>query len=192
MLGSMWSNRSSYSLLMGMQMGTASLKDCMAVDLPRWLGRWRICLQCRGPRFDPWVRKIPWRREWQPPVFLPGEFHGQRSLVGYRPWSHKRVNPSKWLTLSLWQFLTKLTIFLLYKSVIQQSHFGIYPRELKTYLHTKTCTQMFIAALLIIDNTWKQSRYPWVDECINKLWYIQVMCVGVFSVVPDSLWPHGL
>ena len=34
--------------------------------------------------FNPWVRKIPWRREWQPtPVFLPGEFHGQRSLAGY-------------------------------------------------------------------------------------------------------------
>ena len=34
--------------------------------------------------FDPWVRKIPWRRAWQPaPVFLPGESHGQRSLVGY-------------------------------------------------------------------------------------------------------------
>ena len=33
--------------------------------------------------FDPWVRKIPWRRAWQPtPVFLPGEAHGQRSLVG--------------------------------------------------------------------------------------------------------------
>ena len=33
--------------------------------------------------FDPWVRKIPWRREWQPtPVFLPGEFNGQKSLVG--------------------------------------------------------------------------------------------------------------
>ena len=38
------------------------------------------------PRFDPWVRKIPWRREQQPtPVFLPGEFHGQRSLAGYGP-----------------------------------------------------------------------------------------------------------
>ena len=37
------------------------------------------------------VRKIPWRREWQPtPVFLPGEFHGQRSLVGYSPWVAKR------------------------------------------------------------------------------------------------------
>ena len=36
--------------------------------------------------FDPWVGKIPWTRAWQPtPVFLPGESHGQRSLVGYSP-----------------------------------------------------------------------------------------------------------
>ena len=41
-------------------------------------------------RFSPWVGKIPWRREWQPtPVFLPGEFHGWRSLAGYRAWSCK-------------------------------------------------------------------------------------------------------
>ena len=40
--------------------------------------------------FDPWVGKIPWRRAWQPtPVFLPGKFHGQRSLVGYSPWGRK-------------------------------------------------------------------------------------------------------
>ena len=38
------------------------------------LSWWRICLQCRRPRFNPWVKKIPWRRKWQPtPVFLPGE-----------------------------------------------------------------------------------------------------------------------
>ena len=38
--------------------------------------------------FDPWVRKILWRRVWQPtPVSLPGESHGQRSLVGYSPWA---------------------------------------------------------------------------------------------------------
>ena len=51
----------------------------------RWWLRWyRICLQCRRYRFNPWVEKIPWRREWLPtPVFLPGEFQGQRSLVGY-------------------------------------------------------------------------------------------------------------
>ena len=42
--------------------------------------------QCRTPGFDPWVGKIPWRREWQPtPVSFPGEFHGQRSLAGYSP-----------------------------------------------------------------------------------------------------------
>ena len=42
--------------------------------------------RCRRRRFNPWVRKIPWRRAWQPtPVFLPGESHGQRGLVGYSP-----------------------------------------------------------------------------------------------------------
>ena len=45
-----------------------------------------MCLQCRRPGFDPWVGKIPWRREWQPtPVFLPGESHGLRSLAGSSP-----------------------------------------------------------------------------------------------------------
>ena len=52
--------------------------------------RQRICLQCRRPGFDPWIGKIPWRKEWQPtPVFSPGEFNGQRSLVGYSLWGHK-------------------------------------------------------------------------------------------------------
>ena len=46
-----------------------------------------ICLQCRRTGFNPWVRKIPWRKEWLfTPIFLPGEFHGQRSLVGYSSW----------------------------------------------------------------------------------------------------------
>ena len=46
--------------------------------------------QCRRHKslgFDPWIEKIPWRREWQPtPVFSPGDFHGQSSLEGYSPW----------------------------------------------------------------------------------------------------------
>ena len=47
---------------------------------------------CSRPGFNPWVRMIPWRREWQPtPVFLPGKSHGQRSLPGYSPWGCKRV-----------------------------------------------------------------------------------------------------
>ena len=38
----------------------------------------------------PWIRKIPWRKNWLPiPVFLPGESHGQSSLSGYSPWGHR-------------------------------------------------------------------------------------------------------
>ena len=54
------------------------------------------------PGFDPGVRNIPWRRKWQPaPVFLPGESHGQRSLVSYSPWGHKESDTTERLTLNL-------------------------------------------------------------------------------------------
>ena len=44
------------------------------------------------PGSVPGLERFSWRRKWQPtPVFLPGKFHGQRSLAGYRPWGHKRV-----------------------------------------------------------------------------------------------------
>ena len=56
----------------------------------------RIDLQCRRPGFHPSVGKIPLRREWQPaPVFLPGEFHGQRSLVGYSAWGGKELDTTE-------------------------------------------------------------------------------------------------
>ena len=53
------------------------------------LSRWWLVVKnpsanVKRCRLDPWVRKIPWRRAWQPtPVFLPGEPHGQRTLAGY-------------------------------------------------------------------------------------------------------------
>ena len=44
------------------------------------------CRRCNRCRFEPWVRKIPWRRAWEPtPLLLPGESHGQRRLAGYSP-----------------------------------------------------------------------------------------------------------
>ena len=52
--------------------------------------------------FDLWIRKILWRRKWQPTVvFLPREFHRQRILVGYSPWSRKELDMTEQLTLSL-------------------------------------------------------------------------------------------
>ena len=59
-------------------------------------------MQFRRPRFDPWVRKICWRKEWLPtPVFLPGKFHERRNLVGYSLQSHKELDMTEWITLSL-------------------------------------------------------------------------------------------
>ena len=58
--------------------------------------------------FDPWVRKISCRRSWQPtPVFLPGEFHGQRSLVAYSPWGCKESDRIERLTYKYMFFPTK-------------------------------------------------------------------------------------
>ena len=61
-----------------------SLRQCKLLWWPR--GKEPTC-QRRRHRFNPWVRKIPWRRNWQlNPVFLPGKPHGQKSLAGYSPW----------------------------------------------------------------------------------------------------------
>ena len=55
------------------------------LGLPLWLSWKRIHMQCGRPEIDPWVGKIPWRRERLPtPVFWPGEFHGL-----YSPWGCK-------------------------------------------------------------------------------------------------------
>ena len=71
-----------------------------------WLRQYRICLQCKRPGFDPWVRKIPWRREWQAtPVFLPGGSRGQSSLVHYSLWGCKQSDTTECLTLSLFKLV---------------------------------------------------------------------------------------
>ena len=63
-----------------------------------WLSGEESACQSRSCGFDPRNGKIPWRRAWQPtPVFLPGESHGQRSLVGYSPWGCKQSDTTQWL-----------------------------------------------------------------------------------------------
>ena len=53
---------------------------------------WRTYLPMQETWVQSWIGKIPWRRKWQPtPLFLPGKFHGQRSLAGYSSWDCKRV-----------------------------------------------------------------------------------------------------
>ena len=64
-----------------------------------WLPGKESTCQCRRFKFDPWVRKIPWKRKCPLiPVFLPWKFHGQRNPAGYSPWSHKETDTTDWAT----------------------------------------------------------------------------------------------
>ena len=80
--------------------------------LSRWLSGKESACQCRRCKrcgFDPWVGKIRWRRKRQPsPVFLPGESHGQGSLVSYSPWGH---SSRTWLSNYHPLTLTTMNIF---------------------------------------------------------------------------------
>ena len=90
-----------------------SIKAHTYYRFPRWLRDKESAYQCRRLRFDPWVGKIPWKRKWLPPrqVFLPEEFHGQRSLAEVL----LVLDTTEWLIkikqLTLRDWLTELTIY---------------------------------------------------------------------------------
>ena len=65
-------------------------------QLPWWLRWYRICLQCRGPRFDPWVREYPWRREWLPSI-LAWEIPCTQEPGGLQSMGSQRVRED-WVT----------------------------------------------------------------------------------------------
>ena len=74
--------------------------------------------------FSPWVRKIPWRRAWQPtPVFLSGKSHGERSLAGYSPWGHKESDT------------IEATVYIVVIRQIANHISCSYPNNLKLRLH---------------------------------------------------------
>ena len=58
----------------------------------------RFHLQCRTHKFNPWARKIPWRRKWQSiPIFSPGTSHRERRQVGYSPWGLKELDTTEYV-----------------------------------------------------------------------------------------------
>ena len=106
------------------------------------------------------------------------------TLIDY--WSECKVIQPFWKI--VWWFLTKLNALLLYD--LAATCLGIYLNKLKIYVHTKTCTQMFIAALFIIAQIWKQPRCSSVGKWINKLWYIQTM--EYYSVLKRNELSQGM
>ena len=93
---------------------------------------------------------------------------GEKGTFLHCWWECKLVQPL-WRT--VWRFLKKLEIELPYDPEIPL--LGIHTEE--TRIERDTCTPMFITALFTITRTWKQPRYPSVDEWIRKLWYIYTM-----------------
>ena len=88
------SSRLLVFLLQQLNFNYPLLHDLMG--LPWWFKQWRICMQRRRPGFNPWVRKIPWRRKWQPtPVLLPGEFMDRGAW-----WTSVHGLPKSWKQLS--------------------------------------------------------------------------------------------
>ena len=83
-------------------------QSILSIGLPRWLSDKESACQCRRHQrcgFNPWVRKIPWRRKWQStPVFLPGESHGQKSLVSPSPLGCKELDTTERLTFLTWKW----------------------------------------------------------------------------------------
>ena len=95
---------------------------------------------------DPWVGKIPWRREWlTTPVFCPGEFHGERSLGGYSSWGCKELDTSKQLSLSLFKWLHDSQLYRYAKSIIT---FNLYNYVVAILSLLKICCNEQIASII--------------------------------------------
>ena len=95
-------------------------------------------------------------------------------------WDYRMFQP---LRKTIWQFLKKLNIALPHGSAILL--LGIYPKELKTYVLTNTCTVMFIAALIILAKKWKKPKYlvteEWIKCGISIQWNIYYLVIGYIT-----------
>ena len=104
-------------------------------------------------RFDPWVRKILWNREWQPtPEFMARKFHGQRSLAGHSPWGCKESDMTEWLSTAH----TKGFLKMLTPSLPQNSYVKITRRRAIALVFFKAPLWFSCAA-----------------KCISALYYFQ-------------------
>ena len=113
-------------------------------------------MQWRRPRFNPWVGKIPWKREWLPtPIFLPGNSSGQGSLAGYSPWALKELDMPEWVTITLPIPCQLLGIQLLPISVAFLSfaqYTLLFHSPFNDHLHT-IVKDLFLLLILLLDSS---------------------------------------
>ena len=130
----------------------------MVKNLPATAGRFKSC------GLDPWVRKIPWRRKWQPiPVFLPGKSNGQRSLAGYSPWSGEESDTTEWLSTpagmqGMWPIPICPFVTFLHSPVVCKSAYLLWSESI-SYFPT---TLVFSTLFAIISSPVRQlSTFSW-------------------------------
>ena len=138
------------------------------MDFPGGTSSKEPACQCRRHkrfRFDPWVRKIPWRRAWQPtPVSLPGESHGQRSLADYSPWVTKSQTRLKQLSMhaplllhiSTSWYIEKMETFIWYTQV-NWTNSGA---SIWSLVHPWFRTSLFVAVVYLPSCVWFFAT-PW-------------------------------
>ena len=124
-----------------------------STELPYWLSGKESTCQCRRHGFSPWVRKIPWRRKWQvPPVLLPGNSHGQRSLAGYSPWGRKELDMTGRLHFHLRQLV------------------GLFVSYLPMTLYNGNNSDLAkVILVLFLKSRWKMQNAKLLHTCIEKL-----------------------
>ena len=142
-----------------------------------------LACQSRGRKrckFDPWVWKIPWRRAWQPtPVFLPGESHGQRSLVGHSPCRHQESVSQ----ICLFSFFPN---FLVQVSMV--STWCLFLDSCSPWIHS-------LCVSLLLQNPWKVPSHLGNPLSLFQLSksYTCLLLWAAFVVLslPSLLWPHA-
>ena len=152
--------------------------------LPWWLSGKESACQCRRCGFDRWIGRFLWRRKWPPtPVFLPGDSHGQRSLVGCSPWGCKGLDTTERLN--------------------NNNNLDLKGRELRSLF--PQCQKLSICALqcislpspFLIWDWWKGLADPGKlleQECLLK--WIFDCCLDLFLQMPSSwyfdlFWSNG-
>ena len=140
---------------------------CSIKGLPMWPSGKESACQCRRCVFDPWVKKNPWRRKWQPTqVFLPGKFHQQKNLVDYSTRNCKESDTAEQLSTCIVVYFRR-----------DRARSGWYGRR-QYYTSDEYPTswshwKMFFSYFIIV--------WPSFHDCFLSL---------IFSIFKTNLFPH--
>ena len=138
---------------------------------PWWFRGKESTCQCRRFRFDPWVRKIPWK--WQPIlIFLPGKSHGQRFPVGCSPGGCKRVEHDLGLNSNSNNMIDSTTTETEWSKVLQRQLFHLY--NINTHKVT-SCPPIFSTWSVKTIEFWKAEHHiemtcDWMEGLEKDLW----------------------